>query len=213
MNQSSEQKCVFGFAREDQARAIKTIGERMRRAREMSNLTQLEAAKRMGFANSSRLAKVEKGTDISTVPSWMIVRASQLYGVSIDFLYGQSEDWERDPVRARERAIADWMLEVWGQARARDLEGMRALFAKVTALERQFSVVLAQAAEAEEVMGRVEKLNPDVYQELRLGALLSRHVANTAGAAREGKRQLERVKVVCELASPATRQMALGLFE
>ena len=74
--------------RMEQAAAVKTIGARMRQARELCNLSQSAAAKRLGYSNSSKLSKVEGATDTNSVPLWLILRAAKVYEVSIDFLFG-----------------------------------------------------------------------------------------------------------------------------
>ena len=48
-------------ARAASAQITATIGERLRAAREAAGLPQLEAARRHGYANSSKLSKIDAG--------------------------------------------------------------------------------------------------------------------------------------------------------
>jgi len=109
-----------------------TIGERLRKAREAVGLSQLEAAKRLGYANSSKLSKIEGGKS-SEVPAWVLNRAGWLYDVSTDYLMGNSASMSRLagvplPVvdsacrglirdTARRRAEADELIQIAKQMR------------------------------------------------------------------------------------------------
>lgn len=80
----------------EQKEIARKIGRRFADARMLNNLTQKDAAVKLGYANSSKLAKIENGTYENTIPHWTIIRASNIYDVSIDYLYGMTDDWERD---------------------------------------------------------------------------------------------------------------------
>lgn len=71
----------------EQVAAGETIGARMREARELCNMSQSAAARRLGYSNPSKLSKVEGATDTNSVPLWLIVRAASVYEVSIDYLW------------------------------------------------------------------------------------------------------------------------------
>lgn len=65
-------------SKHDQSALVRTIGERLREARELNNLSQSEAAKRLGYSNPSKLSKVESATDTNSVPLWLIVGAARV---------------------------------------------------------------------------------------------------------------------------------------
>ena len=77
--------------REAGAEIARTVGERMRLAREAAGMSQVEAARRLGYANSSKLSKIEKGRS-SEVPLWAIKRAGWLYHVPLDYLLGACDN-------------------------------------------------------------------------------------------------------------------------
>lgn len=79
------------YTRAEQIALARLIGERLRAAREAAGMSQLEAARRLGYANSSKLSKIEKGRS-SEVPTWAIKRAGWLYDVSIDYLMGECDN-------------------------------------------------------------------------------------------------------------------------
>ncbi|MGZ9712995.1 helix-turn-helix domain-containing protein [Glaciimonas sp. GNP009] len=80
-----------------------TIRKRIVTARLLSRLDQKDAAKRLGYFNSSGLSKIESG--MAKIPKDFIIRAAVAYGVSSDYLLGLSSEPERDPRMADHMAI------------------------------------------------------------------------------------------------------------
>jgi transcriptional regulator with XRE-family HTH domain len=107
--------------RAEQAAAVRTFGARMKQARELCNMSQLTAAQRLGYANSSKLSKVEIATDGNSVPTWLIVRASRVYEVSTDYLLGQTDEWEigmRIPI---EGEASEWLFKAFRKTSQREM--------------------------------------------------------------------------------------------
>lgn len=92
----------------EQSEIVKVIGTRLREARELCNMSQSVAATRFGYANSSKLAKVENATDTNSAPVWLILRASEVYEVSVDYLLGAGGYWCWDWEEAK-RCIVDYL--------------------------------------------------------------------------------------------------------
>ena len=131
---AAEKKTMSMTTRQEQAAAVKTIGARMRQARELCNLSQSAAAKRLGYQNPSKLSKVELATDTNSVPLWLIVRAARVYEVSVDFLFGATDDWEVGARMTQERETSAWMFDAWEKARQRDMETLKRLHDRVQTL-------------------------------------------------------------------------------
>lgn len=129
------------LGKHDQDRLVRTIGERMRQARELCNFSQSEAARWFGYANPSKLSKIEAATDTRSVPLWAILAAAQVYEVSVDFLFGITDDWEKEAPRSTQV----WLLEAWQKARERDLR----------ALDRVHVEVLTTATATSELVAAV----------------------------------------------------------
>ena len=70
------------------------VYKRQRQARELCNLSQSVAAKRLGYLTSAKLSKVEAAADTNSVPLWLIHRAASIYDVSTEFLFGFTDDFE-----------------------------------------------------------------------------------------------------------------------
>lgn len=122
----------------EKAALVRIVGERMRQARELCNLSQSVAAKLLGYRNSSKLSKVEGATDTNSVPLWLLPRAAKLYGVTVGFLLGV-EEADTTQSAAILRASNLWLADALEKARERDL----------AAIEGVRSVALAGARHAE----------------------------------------------------------------
>ena len=101
---------------------MKTIGARLREARELCNMSQQRAAEALGYSNSSKLAKIEGATDTNSVPLYLIPKAATLYDVSTDFLFGLTEDWERGEGGLEDRESFGWLQAKRVEDRKRDEE-------------------------------------------------------------------------------------------
>lgn len=171
----------------EQATIVKSIGQRMRQAREMCNLSQIEAARRFGYSNPSKLSKIEGATDTNSVPLWIIARAAQMYEVSIDFLFGASDDWETGARMTQERAVSAWLF---GEFDRQQKMGMRTLYSLNDQLEVLADILPGSHGAALEVgraLDRYRQLNWAAYEDMRGGAKLESAIdalikRTTAGA-------------------------------
>jgi len=142
-----------------QKQVVALYGTRMREARELNNLTQQKAAEKFGYANSSKLAKIENASDTNSFPLWIIPAAADIYGVSIDFLFGKSDDWERDATVCQERDLSNALMAHWERARASELNAIRVLNNKLTSLSRGVSFSLDKAKQLKDLVNKVIDLN------------------------------------------------------
>lgn len=74
-------------------------------ARVTSGFSQLEAAARLGYENSTQLSLIESGRRPVPSAATFIIKAAEVYGVSIDWLVGASPLVEPDGKLVREHAI------------------------------------------------------------------------------------------------------------
>lgn len=90
------------LARSLGANRRKIIARRMLEARELNGYAQVEAAGLFGYRNSSQLSQWETGQRIPPLKD--LIRASEAYGCSVDYLLGVSAESDRDPRPARRAA-------------------------------------------------------------------------------------------------------------
>lgn len=198
--------------KKEQAALVQVIGNRLREARELCNLSQIEAARRLGYANSSGLAKLERATDVRSVPLWVIQRAARIYDVSLDYLFGASDDWEVGARMTIERETSAWLHEAWERARRRDMDTLRRLHDRVEVLQASVATMLSVANELEAAMARFIELNPTFEEDMPGGAKLLRSVRRVSGSACGAQAKLARFRIECQLAAcGSTSQLSLSL--
>jgi transcriptional regulator with XRE-family HTH domain len=171
----------------DQAAIVKTIGERMRQARELCNLSQIEAARRFGYSNPSKLSKIEGATDTNSVPLWVVLKASAAYEVSTDYLFGLSEDFEISPRATQERIVSRWVLAQVDTQQRLVLDTLFAMNEQIARVIDVFPKTHAQALEVARALARFRELNPG-FEDMRGGSTLlaaSEHVVDGAASANE----------------------------
>lgn len=207
---ATEKKTTSVTTRQEQAAAVKIIGARMRQARELCNLSQSAAAKRLGYQNPSKLSKVELATDTNSVPLWLIVRAASVYEVSVDFLFGSTDDWEVGARMTQEREVSAWMFDTWEKTRQRDMETLKRLHDRMQMLAETVATMLAASEDAGLALARFSELNPE-FEEMRAGARLVGAVERAVDAAKNSKTKMERFRMDCVVAAPNSHQLSLAL--
>lgn len=151
------------------AAVVKLIGARLREARELSNLSLSEAARRLGYSNPSKLSKVENASDTNSVPVFLIRDAAELYDVSADYIFGLADDWETGVPRG----MTSWLADRWEQQRRRDVAAMAALGARIDACAELIPFLAADAREVLDAVRRLDALNPEAWPEIRGGGRLT----------------------------------------
>lgn len=188
---------------------VRTIGVRMRQARELCNLSQSAAAKRLGYANPSKLSKVESATDTNSVPLWLIRKAAEVYEVSVDFLFGFTDDWEVGARMTQEREVSAWLVKAWNDGRERDLLALKQLNDRLGVLRESIAIAHALTREADAALERFSELNPQFAEDLRGSNRLVTAVKNATAAAEQSRTKLVRFKLDCRDAAKASDQLTM----
>lgn len=157
------------MAVESRRELVEIFGLHMKMARELSGYSQIRAAELLGYANSSKLAKVEAASDGNSIPFWLIHKAAEVYNVSADFLLGISDSWQRDICLAQQQQLEASI----DQASAAEDNAVRALYERVSAISNAMVAVLDRQREIKAVICRFKTLNPE-FEDMRLGAKLIR---------------------------------------
>lgn len=174
----------------DQACLVQTIGARMREARELCNMSQSAAAKRLGYSNPSKLSKVEGATDTNSVPLWLIVRAARLYDVSIDFLFGATDDFEV----GLQRGVQTWLIGEWEKSRIEDMKALEKLHRRVAAVSALLPVIANESERTAEAIRRFAEINPG-FDDMRGGAPLAAAAENLTRHARDANATIQRFRI------------------
>lgn len=177
-------------SKDEQIALVQAIGLRLREARLAAGLNQLAAAKRLGYANSSKLAKIEYGRHSTLIPIWVFQRAADIYGVSVDYLMCTSDRIQGDGMPS---TVMEEMLEAmkaeWGRVTDRDVAAQQTILGRTALLEDALTAVETATVDALEALARVEALNPYGWRKLRGGARLQGALEKAVTAAKHGRRR------------------------
>jgi hypothetical protein len=144
------------------------------------------------------------------VPLWLIVRAARVYEVSVDFLFGATDDWEVGARMTQEREVSAWMFDTFDKLRQRDMETLKRLHDRVQTLTDAVAVMLAASEDASVALARFAELNP-AFEEMRAGSRLVSAVERASDSAKAAKTKMERFRMECAVAAPQTHQLSLAL--
>jgi transcriptional regulator with XRE-family HTH domain len=172
----------------EQAAIVRTIGERMRQARELCNLSQSEAARRLGYAKSSKLSKIEAASDTNSVPLWAILAGARVYEVSVDFLFGITDDWEIGTPRGTQA----WMLDRWQEARERDLRTLDKLNTRVTAVAEGVAAMVSASRRMGDAVSGFRARNGE-FDDMPASAPVVHRLARLEAVAREAEVKLHKL--------------------
>lgn len=140
----------------------KIVSERFIAAREMNGFSQSEAAEKIGYKTSTQLCLWEQGKRLPPIDQMLIV--CMVYGVSLDYLYGLSDEPERDPRMATQQAM---MMQVQDMLKANAQAVTCALLVQVRAGGPSMATVRAlhaRASESAAAIRRFQELNKKKFE-------------------------------------------------
>ena len=184
------QNSLLAVGKHEQAALVRTIGERLRAARELNNLSQSEAARQLGYSNPSKLSKLESATDTNSVPLWLIHAAARLYCVSADYLFGLSEDFEPDAPRSAQV----WMLDAWQKMRERDMRILDGLHVEVVTVAQTTSDLVDGVRAMGDALSAFRTRNGE-FDDMPASALLVGRLARLEAVARDAEAKLLKLRI------------------
>lgn len=187
------------IARVDENDEIRRIvGRRLKLARELNGWTQEVAAAKLDYVSSTQLSLAEKGTRLP--PIVKLIKAAEVFGVSIDYILGICDEPERDP-RAAERQAA--LRHVSGVMEATSRTIVTAVLTHQS-VAPSVSATKKLAALADNAIKAVENLrasNLAVFDaELRGAATVLRTIEELQAAVQQAKDLINRHDQVTETA-------------
>ncbi|WP_060083315.1 helix-turn-helix domain-containing protein [Burkholderia ubonensis] len=126
-------------------------------ARVMSGMTAVEAAEKLGYANSTQLSLIESGKRKIPDDRQFIVDAARVYAVSVDFLLGLSPHMEYDARVARQHALMRGTESILGGIAAGFATVMIQFTNQTQPVREDFDRVSNAARTVEQALGMVRK--------------------------------------------------------
>lgn len=172
----------------------------MKLAREMNNLNQIDVYRQFGHKNTSMLAKIEGGKISRSMRFTTTVRASRIYGVSIDFLFGESEDWERDAQMSQEHETSRWFESQMDNMRVIELNIMRTISKRIVTLGSATNIALGSSREVLDAFNSFVSIHPEV-EDMRCSRVVNA-IHNGVAAANHASAEVNKLGLMMRATKP-----------
>jgi hypothetical protein len=177
----------------DEIAVIKLVGSRMREARELNKLPVHVAADRLGIPKPL-LEKLEVGFDVPSLPLKWVRQASRVYDVSLDYLFGYSDDWEVAEETKQGREIGAYIHQEQSKLFSRWAVRQMNLERQVEAMTAVVGTLPAEIEAIVEALNTFRGMNPD-FDKLPAGSMLQHRIQRAHEKAQEARRALLRHQV------------------
>lgn len=189
---NSRKPVLNSRSRQDQVLLTKEMGARLRESRDMAGFNQKDAAKRLGYQNSSKLNKIEKGQG-ANIQLLVLREAAILYDVSLDYLFGITATMERDDVsHAAFRELSAFMYANFDKRHAQDVATMMALVDRMVEIEKTMVLGEMQAEQLIDAFKYISKL-PE-WQDMRGGNRLENAIDRLSHTVITSGRKFKNIK-------------------
>ena len=196
-------------SRLDQVVLTKEMGARLRESRDMAGMNQKDAAKRLGYQNSSKLAKIEKGQG-SSIPLMVLRDAAIMYDVSLDYIFGITATMERDDVaHAAFRELSAFMFANFDKRHAQDVATLTGLLDRIVKIEKMIVLSEMQANQLIEAFSYITPL-PE-WQDVRGGNRLDNAISRLCGTVSTASKNFKNIKKEMQTKAGCEFQMNLLL--
>lgn len=185
-------------ARRMAAALRRVVADRFLQSRELNGMSQTEAAERMGYAKSAQLSQWEHGKRLPPIDRMII--AALVYGVSLDYLFGLSDDPERDQHFAARKAMARNMEAHLRQHADRIAESLMAMTKTGGMSLLTIKALTARANDAAMSMRRFAQINAKKFDNMQGGASVLHACVSLEALVREASAMVARVEGMTEQA-------------
>lgn len=175
----------------------KIVGDRMVESRKINGWDQTEAAEKFGYKNSTQLSLIEQGKRLP--PHEVLIKASEIYGVSVDFLLGLSDEPERDP-KAAERQAAMRHVHALVSGTSETLVGLLLQYlAHGVPSVKTAETLLNRAQDLADAVNRARAMNQKLFDEkIKGGSTMLKLATQTTEACAAARDMLTRHERVLE---------------
>lgn len=175
------------------AAIVKILGKRLIEARELCGWSQTEAAKLFDIP-VAKLREHEYPDERCLMSLTVLIRASEIYDVSMDFLFGETEEWEKGTRAHQERDVSKWLFRQWESGRREEMAELVRVNNRLELLGKITAEMVVAAEEMAAAMSRFAELNPE-FEDARAGGKLLRCVENQVEKARSARLGYQRLRL------------------
>jgi len=172
---------------------MKTIGARMLEARQLTKMHQMKAATLLGI-EKSQLQEIEHDFPDS-LPLSLVLQASKIYDVSMDYLFGISDDWEQSPDARKERDFLSHIESLLAETQAKAAAEIIRQQAQINTLVESVRAMAPAIDSVQRSMDRFIELN-DGFPDMPAGAMVLSSIKKAQQAAQTATKAMIKQKLL-----------------
>jgi len=185
---NKEQSTTAQPADKAEVAVLKTIAARFRETRGLAGPHDYQAANWLGVTPAELTALED---EIQANPLSTIRKVSKIFDVSIDYLFGETDDWELCPEVRRERDFSAHLQGLFVAEQAKVAVKLVEQDNRITALSEAVTVLAPAIRNVYDAILRFWELNPS-FEDMPGGAPVINHLDRADKAAHESVCQLIR---------------------
>jgi len=177
----------------DELAVLKQVGSKLREARELlgTEMTLKRAAVLLG--TSKQILEALEAGRVNNCPVRLIKKASEVYDVSCDYLFGFTSDFECDPAIQFERQMGLGLHNAYMYELAKFIVDHQKQQVRQDALSSVVREMLTAASDIAETVERFQKLN-NRFEEMPCGSQLIHRTRVLRKLASEARNRLKNVR-------------------
>ena len=176
----------------------KVVSDRFLQARELNGMSQTEAAERLGYKKSAQVSQWEHGKRQPPIDRMIIT--ALVYGVSLDYLYGLTDEPERDQHFTYRKAMARNIESQLRNHADRIAESLMAMTKTGGMSLLTIKALVSRANEAATSMRRFAQINAKKFDNMPGGASVLHACVSLEALVREASAMVARVEGLTEQA-------------
>lgn len=204
----SNKELVKNNKREQYLVLTKTVGKRLGYIRKKIGLAPVDVCKRIPMLNKSHFSEWESGKKL--IPLYWICQLASLYGVSLDYLVGYTEESEESNVSF---TIKRTIIESSQQYLHMIAEQMQDMALQHILLIDSQNIAIELAKQLRDAILRLAELNHETWPELRNGAKVELLIEQLSKSLKSVETLSRQVKAAKEVRAEQVREHDLFDFD
>lgn len=188
-----------------------TVRERIRKARVLAGYLPEEVCTALQYKAMNMVSKFEHGK--TAIPIEKLIEMAELYGTTLDFLFGVSHDPASDPVVKMNGVINGRMLSFFKDVTTALYTADYAILANMPPVNAHVEEIYRHASELNVALAKFSKLNPEFAEDMRGSGTVQRKVEEIGEAVGRMKGAMDRHHAAMEVRFKGASQKAVDKLQ